>query len=293
MDTNEIRNRLIRESIKDDSWIKAAKWRQENEYWVSVSQDIAINILSHLRAKSMTQKELAALLEFSPQHMSKILKGKENLTIESICRIEKALQIKLIDTSVFQSAIQYNPVQSSSVSAYNYNIIKTRKHTSSYTGESKVEYGSSRKSEVNKSIPPTGYALRHISTEQFAIIEEAYTEGKDINLITQLKFGTNSVHKIIALHANFKFEQEGKSFVVIEASGHFSIDENSWKCFYNEEANTLTVPQGFMSHLAVLVIGTTRGILHAKTENTPFNRFFLPTINVMETIKEDVVIELN
>ena len=141
--------------------------------------------------------------------------------------------------------------------------------------------------------PTVGFALRRISTEQFAIIEDAYTEGKDINLTTHLKFGANSEHKIIVVHANFKFEQEGKSFVVIEASGHFSIDENSWKCFYNEEANTLTVPQGFMSHLAVLVIGTTRGILHAKTENTPFNRFFLPTINVMETIKEDVVIELN
>jgi hypothetical protein len=81
--------------------------------------------------------------------------------------------------------------------------------------------------------------------------------------------------------------------VRFEAAGHFSIEEKGWAAFYNQEANNITVPQRFMCHLAVLVIGTTRGILHVKTENTPFNRFFVPTINVTETIREDVVIELN
>ncbi len=137
------------------------------------------------------------------------------------------------------------------------------------------------------------FALRRITTEQFAIIEDAFTEGKDINLTTQLKFGANADHKIIVLHANFRFEQDDTPFLIVEAAGHFTVEEKAWTGFYNEEANSLTVPQGFMCHMAVLVIGTTRGILHAKTENTPFNRFFLPTINVTETIREDVVIELN
>jgi len=146
---------------------------------------------------------------------------------------------------------------------------------------------------MKKDTPTVGFALRRISTEQFAIIEDGFTEGKDINLTTQLKFGANAEHKVIVLHANFRFEQDATPFVIVEAAGHFSIEERAWSSFYNEGANNLTVPQGFMCHLAVLVIGTTRGILHAKTENTPFNRFFLPTINVTETIKEDVVIDLN
>lgn len=137
------------------------------------------------------------------------------------------------------------------------------------------------------------FALRRITTEQFAIIEDAFTEGKEINLTTQLKFGANAGHRIIVLHANFRFEQDGNPFLIVEAAGHFSIEEKAWTGFYNAEANHLTVPQGFICHLAVLVIGTTRGILHAKTENTAFNRFFIPTINVTETIQENVVIELN
>ena len=138
-----------------------------------------------------------------------------------------------------------------------------------------------------------GFALSRISTEQFAIIEDAYTEGKDINLTTRFKFGANAEQKVIVLHANFRFEQDGIPFVIVEAACHFTIEEKAWTGFYNVEDRKLKVPQGFMCHMAVLAIGTTRGILHAKTESTPFNRFFLPTINVNETIKDDVVIDLN
>ncbi|MPN63841.1 hypothetical protein SDC9_211608 [bioreactor metagenome] len=55
--------------------------------------------------------------------------------------------------------------------------------------------------------------------------------------------------------------------------------------------NVLLVPKNFMQHLAVITIGTARGILHAKTENTPFNQYVLPTINVSEMIKDDVTFE--
>jgi transcriptional regulator with XRE-family HTH domain len=140
MDINEISKRLISESKKDDSWIKAAEWRQKNEYWLRVSQDIAIKILGYLRSKKMTQKDLAALLELSPQHISKILKGTENLTIESICRIEKALQIKLIDTSGFQSTTQYIPAQSGFVSVYSYRKVESSHQKAFYVGEQEVDY---------------------------------------------------------------------------------------------------------------------------------------------------------
>lgn len=39
--------------------------------------------------------------------------------------------------------------------------------------------------------------------------------------------------------------------------------------------------------MAVLAVGTTRGILHTNTENTPFNQFLIPAINVAQLVKED------
>ena len=53
--------------------------------------------------------------------------------------------------------------------------------------------------------------------------------------------------------------------------------------------NTYLVAKGLAVHFAVLTIGSARGILHAKTEGTPFNEFLLPTIDVNNMLEEDVI----
>ena len=42
----------------------------------------------------------------------------------------------------------------------------------------------------------------------------------------------------------------------------------------------------FIRHLSAISIGTARGILHAKTENTAYNKYFLPTININELVSK-------
>ena len=57
----------------------------------------------------------------------------------------------------------------------------------------------------------------------------------------------------------------------------------------------MIVPKGFLAHLAMITTGTSRGVLFAKTEATPFSKFIVPTLNVEEMIKKDAIfdIELN
>lgn len=106
MPTDKIKQKLFQAAIKDEKWLAEAKERQENEAWLDVSFAIALKILRWLREKKMTQKTLAEQLDYSPQYMSKILKGSENLTLETICKIEKVLHIKLIEVPVFEVVIQ-------------------------------------------------------------------------------------------------------------------------------------------------------------------------------------------
>ena len=40
----------------------------------------------------------------------------------------------------------------------------------------------------------------------------------------------------------------------------------------------------------MIAVGTARGILHAKTEATKFNQFLIPPINVVELIKDDIIL---
>jgi hypothetical protein len=136
-----------------------------------------------------------------------------------------------------------------------------------------------------------GFSLAKINTMQFAIIKDSFKEGLPVNIDLNIKFGLNVEHKVISVFFTFKLLQEKNPFLIIEVGNYFNIDGDSWSNFINENNNTITFPKGFASHLVLLTIGTTRGVLHSKTENTPFNKFVLPTINVNELIKSDVTLK--
>ena len=136
---------------------------------------------------------------------------------------------------------------------------------------------------------PIGFVFSNIVTEQFATIEENYTEGKEINISTRLRLGKHDDDKEVAVFTLFKFEIEKQPFIIIETGCRFKIEQSAWNSFIHEDK--MIIPQGFIIHLAMLAIGTVRGILHAKTEGTIFNRFVLPTIDVTGLVKEDFVFE--
>lgn len=131
------------------------------------------------------------------------------------------------------------------------------------------------------------FSIARVSTEQFAIIEEAFKEGAPITLNTNLRFAVDKDNRGIGVYTLFKFEQNEIPFIKIEVSCHFVVDPASWKDFVTQE-NTIVAPKGFMTHLGTITVGTTRGVLHTKTEGTRFNHFVLPTIDVIALVKTDV-----
>ncbi len=92
-------------SSKKSKWLDDAKYSEENEAWLERSAQIALKILRHLRANKISQIKLAESLLVSPQYVSKIVKGKENLSLETISKIEKALGISLIEVLSFENRI--------------------------------------------------------------------------------------------------------------------------------------------------------------------------------------------
>lgn len=88
-------NSLISENTSN--WQENAKYQEENEEWLNISAKIALKVLQKLRKDNLSQKELAERMNVSPQQISKIVKGGENLTLETICKLEKALDIKLVE----------------------------------------------------------------------------------------------------------------------------------------------------------------------------------------------------
>lgn len=95
---SDIRKKIEEIAVDDTgSWLEKARYRRENRSWLRKSQRIAVRILSVLNEKGMQQKELAEAMEVSPQQVSKIVKGKQNLTLETISKLEAVLGVKLFE----------------------------------------------------------------------------------------------------------------------------------------------------------------------------------------------------
>jgi len=87
---------------KKSQWIDDANARSLNRLWIKKSQVVALKILRTLRAEGKTQKDLALLLDVTPQQVNKWVKGQENFTFETVCKIENVLKVTLISTPVEQ-----------------------------------------------------------------------------------------------------------------------------------------------------------------------------------------------
>ena len=136
-----------------------------------------------------------------------------------------------------------------------------------------------------------GFALSKVTTEQFAILDSNFDKDAEIKLHVNFSFAADNKQKMVAVFNAFTFETNKKQFLLLEAGCHFTIAPDSWDKMFDAKLNKLIVSKAFLHHMAMLTVGTSRGILHAKTENTYFNQYHIPTINVAELIKQDNVFE--
>lgn len=77
-------------------WRENAEWRLANKSWLRYSQYIAMLMLDRMEETGMTQKIVAERMGCSQQYISRVLKGSENLSIETISKIESALDLHIL-----------------------------------------------------------------------------------------------------------------------------------------------------------------------------------------------------
>ena len=76
---------------------RKAEERRKNREWLTYSQDIALALHYYMREEGMTQRDLADKMGVSSVYVSKLLKGGENLTLETICKIQEVVDEQLIN----------------------------------------------------------------------------------------------------------------------------------------------------------------------------------------------------
>lgn len=92
--------------VQSNQWREEAAEARENLTWMKYSMQIALKVRSRMKAEGITQCTLATRLGCSQQYVSLILKGKENLTLETIAKLESALEISLMGNSALVDGYQ-------------------------------------------------------------------------------------------------------------------------------------------------------------------------------------------
>jgi len=94
MDLNDKLKGLISE--KPSEWKDDATNRISTQGWRKNSRAVALRVLRILRERKMSQSALAELMGVSRQQVSKIVKGQENFTFETMYKLESALEVTLM-----------------------------------------------------------------------------------------------------------------------------------------------------------------------------------------------------
>lgn len=76
--------------------LKKNQFRIKNREMLRESQQIAMKVLMKLEELGWAQKDLAREMQVSPQQITKIVSGKENLTIETQIKLQNILKIPIL-----------------------------------------------------------------------------------------------------------------------------------------------------------------------------------------------------
>ncbi len=131
------------------------------------------------------------------------------------------------------------------------------------------------------------YRISEIKTTQFAIFPEKVQNGKVMNIRTDFSYGINKTHNSVRCVCKISYLQEEQLLMVMEVQCLFEVAPEGIAQIEKDKK----ISVDFLRYIATIVVGTARGIIHARTENTVLNPFVLPPINLIDLIKEDLVIE--
>jgi hypothetical protein len=139
--------------------------------------------------------------------------------------------------------------------------------------------------------PQLLFSLVKIVTEQFAIILDSFNENKEAIVQYELNFATNKEVKQVYVRLSIRFTYpNGSPFIVLTVGCQFLVENDSWELMKKPDSEEIIIPKNMATHLAMLTIGTCRGVLHSKLSDSQFAQMLLPTIDVTALVPADILL---
>lgn len=131
------------------------------------------------------------------------------------------------------------------------------------------------------------YKIARLETKQFAIFPESFNNSEGVGVNSSYEFSISADLTAIRCRSIFRYIQDEKVLLVLELNAFFAIAPEG----ITEIKEKSSVPVDFLRYMGTIVVGTARGIIHTKTEGSVLNSIVLPPINLVEIIKEDLVVK--
>jgi len=109
---------------------------------------------------------------------------------------------------------------------------------------------------------------------------------KSSSVHLEFKFGTNLEKSIISTFTQVDFNHEGKNFLGIAVVHHFKLKDG--KLLEKCTPEKLDLPSTFLRSLLNISVSGTRGFLAAINTNRPYNKFYMPLVNIKAINLDDL-----
>lgn len=130
------------------------------------------------------------------------------------------------------------------------------------------------------------YKIARLETRQFAIFPERFDSSAEFGVNSSYEFSISADTSAIRCRSTFHYIQGENVLMILEMNAFFAIAPEGMA----EIQSKGSVPVDFLRYMGTIAVGAARGIIHAKTEGTVLNSIVLPPINLVEIIKDDLVI---
>jgi len=124
------------------------KERIKNRAMLKESQRIAIKVLMKLDDLGWTQKDLATKMGVKPQQITKIVSGKENLTIETQIQLQNILDIPVLASYYENKSKEMAEQMKKFVQELDY-VLNEQIYVSNYKSNKVIQIGKVKEPEIS------------------------------------------------------------------------------------------------------------------------------------------------
>lgn len=132
------------------------------------------------------------------------------------------------------------------------------------------------------------FQLSSVTIDQFAKIAEPTGSRFNVNVSVPVKASYNE--GIVAVGVNVQFFEGEKIILQLEVFCHYEFEPAYWDELTANHTKDAVIKKERMANFFSIAVGTARGVLAAKTENTPFSVCLLPLVNGSPDMGPDFVL---